>query len=67
MSDAHIAERLNDLYVVADTFADRLSEMATLLQDDLDQVEVTNLLTAALGGMEAVEALLKVAQERSAT
>lgn len=50
MSDAHIAERLNDLHVVADTFADRLSELATLLQDDEGRTEITNLLTAALGG-----------------
>lgn len=65
MSVTHIKERLGDLHAVADTFADRLSELATLLQDDAEQAEITTLLTAALGGMEAVEALLAVAKERA--
>jgi hypothetical protein len=54
-------ERLEELHALADEFANRLSALAVEIQDDEDQEELTKTLTAALGGMEAVERLLETA------
>jgi hypothetical protein len=61
MSDTQITDRLHALHAVADDFADKMSELAVLIQDDEEHADLTKTLTAALGGMEAVERLLELA------